>query len=271
MSQFEYLEEGAVLNTCIHKDAPMPGPFSHCHAQYELLFVYAGQVSLESASEEITLEAPFIAIHRPYSFHSLTVLEGSEYARYIFYFSPDSLEEVSGCMPVLTRLCSRNMTLYRIGKEQLQRWLQVFSLFAACDDPVSQKLMVAYILHNTGKLQSIYLSRRAGNVKSYITDVMNYISAHLSEPLTIDRLTEVFFVSRAKLTRDFQQITRSSIYQFILNLRLERSCEMLRSGHAVKDAALACGFSSSSCFIRAFSRHYGIPPLRYAQELKARI
>lgn len=49
----------------------------------------------------------------------------------------------------------------------------------------------------------------------YIQDVMYYIINHISENLTVDTLSKIFFVSRTKLYKDFRQVTNLSLHEYI--------------------------------------------------------
>ncbi len=269
-TKFEHTGDSDIeLNSCILKRGFVPhDPWLHCHAFHELLFAISGKVYIENIPDTIVLEAPFLVIYRPYSFHTLEVQDNSDYIRYIFYFNAEDLASTVQFLPAFDKLCERNMMVFQIPKHDLAEWISLFHTLSIAHDRTSRRLLSACVLNKAMELPIIPISQRSMDTQSYITDVMYFISMHYTEPLNIDTIANHFSVSRSKLTRDFHHVTAQTIYKFILNLRLQQACEILRSGKNSTYTAMECGFSSNSCFIRAFTRQYGISPLKYAYMIR---
>ena len=94
----------------------------------------------------------------------------------------------------------------------------------------------------------------------------DYIRAKFME---IDSITEVAAacsVETAYMCRLFKRFERSSPYNYILRLRMNRAAESLREGQLlVKEVAAACGFKDQYLFSRQFKRVMGVSPERYRQ------
>ena len=90
---------------------------------------------------------------------------------------------------------------------------------------------------------------------------------HYNEPLTLDSLAEQFFVSRAKLSRDFKAHTGTTLHQFLLEIRISRATLYIRRGSfaSVRDVANEVGFGNGLHFYSAFKKVMGMPPLEYAK------
>jgi AraC-like DNA-binding protein len=68
-------------------------------------------------------------------------------------------------------------------------------------------------------------------------------------------------MSIAHFSRLFRQATERSPYQYLIQLRCEKACELLASGqYTVTEAAHAVGFFDHSHFIRHFKRQYHVTP-----------
>ena len=97
----------------------------------------------------------------------------------------------------------------------------------------------------------------------YITNILEYIKGNYDKPLTIQILAEHFFVSKSKLIYDFNSYCRISILEYITMTRIEAAKEYLLKGWSVAATSEACGFSTSSYFIKVFSRITGLTPLKF--------
>ena len=90
--------------------------------------------------------------------------------------------------------------------------------------------------------------------------VVNYLRDNFRCKMTLDQIANHFFVSKYYLSHVFHETMGISIYQYILQLRLESACEMLMQGHSPTNIYSACGFQDYSTFYRAFKSAYGMNP-----------
>lgn len=102
--------------------------------------------------------------------------------------------------------------------------------------------------------------------------LLEFIEAHLEEDLSVEDLANVLGLSRFHFSRTFKTTTSRSPYQFLLERRVRRSVNLLRSSSlSVADIAAKCGFRSVSQFEEAFRRGIGTRPIRYRAELGLRV
>lgn len=91
--------------------------------------------------------------------------------------------------------------------------------------------------------------------------VVEFISANLSEPLTVDALAAQACLSPSAFSRAFRDLTGQAPYQFVKTLRMERAQALLDEGClGVGDVARAVGYTSVSHFIREFRGRFGMTP-----------
>ncbi len=85
---------------------------------------------------------------------------------------------------------------------------------------------------------------------------------HLSdENFGVAQLAAALNMSRSNLLRKVKKHTQLSASQFIRQIRLTESMELLRQGHlTVSEISYEVGFGSPSYFIKCFREHYGYPP-----------
>lgn len=99
-----------------------------------------------------------------------------------------------------------------------------------------------------------------------VGDVFVYIQEHLSEKLTLQSFENAFYVSHEHIAREFKRQTGQTLHQYILTMRIERACELLRQGLSASKVWPQCGFESASYFFQAFRRRCGMTPTEYAKK-----
>jgi AraC-like DNA-binding protein len=98
-----------------------------------------------------------------------------------------------------------------------------------------------------------------------VAAAMNYINAHLSEPLTVEILAGQVNLSSSAFSRRFRELTRRSPYQFVKETRLERARELLLERRLrVSDVSVSVGYASMSHFTKEFRARFGTTPREYA-------
>lgn len=107
--------------------------------------------------------------------------------------------------------------------------------------------------------------RKSRHRKFMLDDIFVFIRDHLSEPIPLLRLEQEFFISHEHIAREFRRQTGQTVHQYILRLRLEKSCQYLRQGDSVGEVWQLCGFNSYSYFHQAFRRCYGMTPMEYGK------
>jgi AraC family transcriptional regulator len=91
---------------------------------------------------------------------------------------------------------------------------------------------------------------------------IEYIDAHLAEPIRLVDIASSVGLSRMHFAAQFRQATGYSPHTFLTRRRIERAQHLLRhtSHMTVLDIALTCGFGSQSHFSDVFGRFVGETP-----------
>lgn len=98
-----------------------------------------------------------------------------------------------------------------------------------------------------------------------INRAIDHIVENLDQPLKLDDIARVACFSPFHFHRVFRSLIGETLNQFVKRVRLERSLWMLSHKHkqTLTEIAIACGFSSSSDFSRAFKQRYGVAPSNF--------
>ncbi|MBK5567854.1 GlxA family transcriptional regulator [Ensifer sp. SSB1] len=96
-----------------------------------------------------------------------------------------------------------------------------------------------------------------------LAEAIRLMERTLERPLTIAALTKRLSISQRKLELLFARGLSTSPGAYYLRLRLQVAHRLVRdSGSPIREIALRCGFDSLSAFSRAYSREYGMSPLK---------
>jgi len=94
------------------------------------------------------------------------------------------------------------------------------------------------------------------------------IIARMSEPPTLQQLSDEIGLSLNKLKEGFKQIYGDSVYSFLFDYKMEVARQLLASGsHNVNEVGLKVGYSTASHFIAAFKKKFGTTPKKYLMSL----
>jgi len=102
---------------------------------------------------------------------------------------------------------------------------------------------------------------RTGLAAIPLRRVLDYIQMHLAEDLTLGQIAHVAHLSPSHFTRQFKQSMGQSVYQYVLDQRLEAAKRLLVAGQlSIGEIALQVGFHDQSHLHRHFKRRYRITP-----------
>ena len=98
--------------------------------------------------------------------------------------------------------------------------------------------------------------------------INNYIESKICEPLTVAEICQQFSISRSTLQLLFKNAVNQSPKKYISDMKLEKSCQMLRENkYTISEISLKLGYSSIHYFSNAFNQKYHISPSEYAKRI----
>lgn len=196
------------------------------------------------------------------------------HARYVLHIGRRALAELSTPQTDFTRLAQSSFLRAPLTNEQMTHLVELFQALERNKDDGSfgsdirqitalleLLLWVAPALHASSAGEAI-------QNKDFmrVSPILDYIRAHLSEPLTLDQIAGEFFISKHYLCRIFKSATGFSVMEYIIYSRVLMARQLLQQGISVQQAGEMSGFSDNSHFIRTFGHLTGISPGRYAKE-----
>lgn len=98
--------------------------------------------------------------------------------------------------------------------------------------------------------------------------IKKYIQEHLTEKLTVEVLCQQMDMSKAGLFRLFKEEYGISPMELVIQERLEKAKDLLRTNLSVKEVCYACGFNDVNYFVRLFRSRTGITPGLYQKDVR---
>ena len=96
---------------------------------------------------------------------------------------------------------------------------------------------------------------------------MVYIQEHYAEKITLEELAEQIHLCRSESCRLFKRYMNASIFDYLLDYRVERSLPLLRDDRLdVTQIAGMTGFSNPAYFAKIFRRKMGCTPFQYRKK-----
>jgi AraC-like DNA-binding protein len=92
-----------------------------------------------------------------------------------------------------------------------------------------------------------------------IQKIIDYATAHLDEPLSLESASRGIYLSPSRLRHLFVEQTGLAFKTYVLWLRLVRAVQAYSEGGSLTEAAHEAGFSDSAHFSRIFKRTFGLP------------
>lgn len=100
----------------------------------------------------------------------------------------------------------------------------------------------------------------------HVKAAVDYICSHYQNKINVEDILKFIPMSRRLFEMRFKKNTGKSIYNFILEYRINRVSELLlTTDRKIEDLAISCGLSDSKNLSRNFSRIKGVTPSKFRE------
>lgn len=99
---------------------------------------------------------------------------------------------------------------------------------------------------------------------SFLRQIQVYITEHLDQDLSLDTLSDKFYVNPSYLSRIFHQQTGEQLSHYIERSKMEAAVSMLKDQrYKIYEIADSIGYRSSNYFAKVFKKTFGMSPHEY--------
>ena len=242
----------------------------HKHEYYEIMYFYEANAKMYIEEKIYNIEPGDVIVTRRNEQHRLQQKDTSACRRIIFTIFPEFFV-TNDCEEY--EVAFKDNSLDRVSKISADKAKQ-----SGLYDAIMRykEYSANYTLKNVDSflralvIEILFLTNRCfdyvevDNVKESIKPIIRYIDANYYSDITLEQLSELFYISKSHLCRAFRESTGLSVYRYIQKRRLIRVKHYLRAGTSLNVALTKAGFHNYTAYYRAHKREYGQSPRKGA-------
>ncbi len=252
----------------------------HTHEFDELVIVYGGSCEHFRSDESWTIEAGDVFVMHGQTPHGFRHVKDLQLVNIIFdmqgFNNPLSELIRFPAFHALFMLSPRFSGVYggamRLSPQELSEVIEMIGKMEAEQDTQEPGFrmmltglfmqLIAYLTRCYGKKQKEMFKPNAPLIR--LAEVIAMMAGKSSYPWTRDELAAKAGMSVSTLTRAFKRFTGDSPIDYLIKLRIKKSCSLLAASDlSISEIAQKCGFSDSNYFTRQFNKHTNISPRQY--------
>lgn len=254
----------------------------HSHPEHELVFINKGEGCLKYGNTYCDYKAGTLFLLGPWIPHEF-IEKSKDHHSFSCIFTANLLS-------LNSFRCNSSQRILRLMKDTLNG--AVFELPTIDQRELSHKIFTIH--ENEGVLQAIQIfllleflsgptigylplsniEEQLSNAVFYkryevFQDILYYINSNISQKITLDDLTERFYISKSTLARLFSTILQTNLTYYIQQQRLFYACRLLATtDDSITSIGEQVGFTSISSFNRYFLRFKNMSPREYRNQSK---
>ena len=236
----------------------------HSHDDYEIYCFLEGKAEYYVEGSRYVLEPGDLMLMRKGEVHMPNVSPDLPYRRMNTNFEISDVLEAADAKVLLTMFRDRPAGAFNHYPARMFPGHQWESNLQKLIQAESQQLKLCYLMAMLGELTECFEKLKQESsvppTESPMVPVIQFINQNLDQDLSLDLLSDRFFVSKAHLNRLFQRTTGTTVWQYIVLKRMQLARKLLRRGGKPTEVYLQCGYRDYATFYRAYHRQFGIPP-----------
>lgn len=248
----------------------------HIHDCYEIYFSISGGKQFLIDNRFYTIQPGDIFFINHYESHHLIQIDQEIHERIVLSIHPDYLKQLSSvstdlnsCFSLREKGFQHKLSLNPEEQKRFQYYIHKICSYNGFGADLMERAtfveMMVFLNRVFNKNQTSEIPEETISSHQQVADILSYINQNIKQTLTIEELSEQFFLSPSYLCRIFKSATGTTINKYITAKRITIAKSLLSEGYSVNEACEECGFNDYSNFLKAFTKAVGISPKKYAQ------
>ena len=238
----------------------------HSHDVYEIYLFLDGKADYLVEGNKYRLKKGDIMLMRKSELHINSMRESVTYKRIYVNFEITSLLEAMGNLALLDMFDKRPLGEYNHyrAKDFPENHWQEF-LMAICNAPSKEEKLcyLLPLLHELSRCHARLPKLPDGRESNLVSEICKYINDDLTRELSLEQLSEKYYLSKTHLNRLFKANVGTTVGQYIKLKRLFYAKELLSRGMHPTEVYSLCGFRDYSTFFRAFKTQFEKAPAAF--------
>lgn len=270
-------KDESILVSYEKQTPPIEMTKNHFHDSYEMYYLLSGERNYFIRDRAYHIVKGSLVFINMYELHRTLDANTPSLERILINFKPGFL--LSGDTDKTARLVSlfgtgKNVLTFPV-KEQTVIEELLFKLLNEADSVNTgfEEMLSAYLIQLL-VISSRFIEQNTISVDASIhyihkkaAPIVQYINSHYMEPLSLNTLAELFYLSPYYLCKVFKESTGFTFIEYLNQIRVREAQTLLRrSGFSVMEVSGKVGFGSVSQFGRVFKEISGVSPLKYRKK-----
>lgn len=240
---------------------------------YELYLFLSGNARFHIEGNLYTPHPHDIFIVRPYEMHHNVFLSPDRYERIILFLDQDFFRKYQ-CRELEKFFLERRLGMdcqipaAIVNREMFALLMKMNRYLSEGAEPIARCVLMEF-LYLLNRIREPLTAPTAED--SRITALLLYINEHLTEDLSLDRLSNAFFINKSHLCRVFKSITGYTINQYINHKRLLYAQELHKGGQSLSEASSNAGYNSYAHFYRMYKKEFGTGPKQKQENIESSV
>jgi len=241
----------------------------HCHNAYEVYYFQGGEVDYMVEGTKYEPAPDSILLLSPHMFHGVKVRSEQPYRRFTVHFDSyvlniDRRRLLLSSFGTVMQAPGQKIYYEKVSRYQIPFYLDRLQEYRRIADPEMREQMLtigiesllAGILNMVQSENAILEDPCPDN----ISEIIWYLNRNLKEEITLDMISERFFISKHHLNKVFRKATGTTVVDYLIRKRISMAQHLLINGYSAQEAATEVGFDDYSAFYRSYVRVTGHSP-----------
>lgn len=243
------------------------------HDYFELTYVDRGCMQTEVDKQTFELKERDLIIYGPGQFHTQRTPLGQSCSYITIIFYMESANPVLEPIPynlLLNRVFHYDKRIYNLIQSFVRESDTELLYHRSLQLCLLLEIVIRLFQYNYNENEDIHMisNSRQHYQDELLEKILSYIDDSICEPLTVAEICQKFSVSRSFIQILFKENLNQTPKKYIIDLKLERSCQMIRENkYTISEIALMLGFNSIHYFSRAFTKKYNLAPSEYSKQI----
>lgn len=231
----------------------------HYHDFYKLIVFIKGKVVYCIEGKNYELQPGDIVLVSKNEIHKPIISSECEYERFVIYLSDEFFKRDENLLECFDKALSEKTGVVHLPSNEREKILDKLKAsdrklknHAYCAEGYA-RLWISESILMLNEWLNVNGLEFSGNVvyNKKIVDACDYINNHLKDDLSIDALSQRFYISKYHFMRLFKEHTGYSVHQYILEKRLIYTKRLTGEGMKITCACIEAGFKDYSTYLRA--------------------
>lgn len=241
----------------------------HAHKKNEIFYFLQGKASFLVEGRIYKLVPGSIMIMRSGELHKVQLLSDVPYERMALHFDEKIIDSIDPEHNLLEPFYNRPLGVGNYFSPNSMRVGHIYECLKCIDaspkdDDMRRLAIISNLYSILYDIKMAYFDKEnepdAKKENTLAVEIIEFINANLSSDLSLDILSDKFFISKNHLNRIFKTANGITVWEYIKLKRLLIARANIMDGASALEACENNGFHDYSAFYRAYKKQFGISP-----------